>query len=306
MGEFRHKWKVAVSRVDEAVATALDFGVNPLSGERYFSAWIFAQPGKSAVGRTYAVTVGDGCVNDAPAAIEYLAKGDPRGWELPPDYAPYAALQRIYGRDYKFADRPLWEDPAPYLLLTAPSADGADLGGFTKTPDARRPPFFRTAEAWERELYQASVIVSSAPFRADPLAVSLATAGPRAVRWRVTAGKTPQAAADRGVTKFAARELARVWLLRTPGKPEDDEVHVQQLEYWNLRARSAVDTALLELMGFTAEVLAAEDIALLAFGLTGVTLGTVLVGLEAAVVNLLLDNLAAILAATSDVEFWSV
>ena len=305
-GTPRHKWKVACARADEDAAQTLDFGLNPLTGLPYFSAWVFSQPGKSAKGRLWAVTVGTGCVNDQPACIEYLAQGDPRGWQMPENYAPYAALVKVFGPKYRFVDRPLWEEDRPFLFLTAPDATGRDLGGFEPVSNAARPPFFRTAEAWERELYVAYVAVAVSPFRADPAAANLAIGGARATRWRVTAGKRPQAVADAGVAKIASHVLARIYLLRTPGKPEDDEIHVRQDTYWNLRCRSSINTELLALIGVTAEALAGLDIGLLALGATGVLTTTVLLGIEAAVANIILANIEAIVAATSGVEFWSV
>lgn len=303
-GTTHHKWKVECARADAAAAQTLDFGINPLSGERYFSASVFAQPGSAAAGRLYALTVGTGCVNDQPACIEYLAQGDPRGWTMPEHYAPYLARQKVYGARYRFADRPLWEDERPFLLLTAPDAAAHDLGGFERVSNATRPEFFRTEEMWERDLFVAYVSVTISPFRADPAAVNLAIGGARASRWRLTAGKKPQAVADAGVAKIASKVLARIYLVRTPGKPELDETHVRQDTFWNLRCRSSINTELLKLIGFTAEVIAGMDIAMLAFGLTGATIGTVLVGIEAGVVALILANIEAIIAATSDVIFW--
>lgn len=119
-------------------------------------------------------------------------------------------------------------------------------------------------------------------------------------------GKLPSAVADAGVAKIASCEIARIWLLRTPGRPDLDEVHVQQLVYWNLWARSSVNVPLLELIGVTAEAVVGMDLALLALGLTGVTVGTALVGIEAGVVAIILANIEAIIAATSSVQFWNV
>jgi hypothetical protein len=249
-------------------------------------------------------------VNDQPGCIEYLAKDDPRGWVMPADYPPYTTLQKVFGPNYKFVDRPLWSDGVsdpPYLLLTGPNSDASNLGGFVKTPDARRPPWFRTADAWEKDLYQASVLISITPYRADPASVNLAIGGARASRWRVVCGQPPASNLGSGVTGIAALELARIWLLRTPGKPQLDDVTVQQVVYWDLMARSTVDVLFLEVLGIAA---AGVDLGLLALSLTGasagLTLGVALLGLEAAAVSIFLDNIQSILAATSNVDFWNV
>lgn len=294
----RHKWKV---RVRSAVAAENGFGFNPLTGDRYFSSSVF-QTAATPRTRLYQVFVGDGCVNQEPAAIEYRTTGDPRGWLMPEGYFPRRLVERIMGPGYGFVDRPLWEDPRPFLLLTAP--DGADLGGFVRTPDLRRPEFFRTEAMWEKELYHASVMVSISPFRADPTETAIRVGGQRPLRWRVTAGKFPNRLGLGGAVTMATQELARIYLTRERGDPATDRVYVQQLCYWNLRARASINHPLLELISASAQAAAAFDLGLLALGLTGATVATAMVGLQAATIKLLLDNLEDIVAATSGVHFW--
>lgn len=312
-GSFIHRWQTTVDRIDPVNAKPFDFGNSPLDGLPYFSASVFNnKPGKE--NRLWKVNVTPGCVNDEQACIEYLAKGDPRGWIMPANYGPYKAAQSIFGKNYAFVDRPMWESDSPFVTVTTPSGDGRDLGGFAKVPDNRRPDWFRTEDAWEKDLYLASVFVSITPYRADPTAASLAVRGSRARRWRVMAGQIspdPLNAAlgniGLGTAGIASCELARLWLLRDPGKPDDDEITVQQLVYWDLAARAIVDVPFLELIGAAAIT---ADLGLIALSLAGGTLGLSLavgaLGVETAVVSLVLANLNDIVAATSGVEFWTV
>lgn len=250
--------------------------------------------------RIWRVEVGTGCVNDEPAAISYLRTGDPRGWEMPPDYPPFRATSRVLGADHPFVDRPMWDAPRPFLLVTAPDEDGTELGGFARTPDLRRPPIFRTVAAWEKELYHASVWVSVTFWRPDPALdlLRLREAPRRLQRWRVFTGGFPTR--TDGVRAGQAKELARLYLLRTPGKPEADALHVQQLTFWNLRARAIEPTFGLNLStpgspGFGGIGGGLADAAAAAF----LAIGDILLDLLAANVN-------ADLAATGSVEFWSV
>jgi len=306
----KHKWPVAVELVSPADAsTDFDFGTNPLTGQPYFSASVFNKPvGTDPAQPVYRVFVGDGTVNDQPACIEYLAKDDPRGWVMPDNYAPAIPLRKVFGKDYPYVDRPLWDNPAPIVLLTAPDLAEKKLGGFEAVDTITRPQFFRTEEMWEKNLYRAYVTVSLSPYRSDPTQVLVVTGGARATRWRVSAGLKPTAVSDAGIAKIASWELARIYLARTPGKVELDEVYIEQRSYWPLRARSSVNTALLELIGVTAEVAAGLDLGLLALSMTGLgsglAVGTALLGIEAGLVGILVANLEDIVAATSGVLFW--
>ncbi len=311
-GTFVSRWAVSVEHLDpgDGVSQAFDFGINPLDGKPFFSASVFQHPQKPGQEhRLWQVNVRPGCVNEENACVEYFAQNDPRGWQMPDKYPPYLAAQKIFGPQYPFVDRPLWEEDRPVVLVTAPSADGKDLGGFLKTLDVHRPVQFRTEDAWERDLYEASVLVSITPFKADPAALSLAVGGARARRWRILVGQVPTSAGS-GVSGLDTCELARLWLLRTPGKPEDDTLQVQRFVYWDLAARSIIDLPFLELIGAATEATLTADLGLLALSLLGGSLGLSLavgaLGVEEAVIGLLLDNLKDILAATSGVAFWTV
>lgn len=315
------KWTTTATLVTPAGngTSPFDFGINPLTGQPFFSASVFqgSVPG-SAAQPVYAVTVGEGCVNDFPASIEYLAQGDPRGWIMPDNYPRYQYLQKLYGQAYPFVDRPMWDDGtgAPFLLLTAPNANASDLGGFIKTPDGLRPDFFRTADMWARDLYQASVMVTVTPFEADPAEVNLAISGPRLIRWRVLCGQIPSNTtgntnAGSGATGIATQELARIYLVRTPNHPELDDTYVQQIVFWDLMAQSILDIPLLEVIGLSAAAAGALDLGLLAVAAgsgsgAGLAIATAMVGLSAAVVQLVVTNVQQIIAATSGVAFWTV
>ncbi len=296
-----HKWKVSCDRY--VPAPAQDFGINPLTGEPYFSASVFQhEPPPSP--RLWRVDVGTGSVNQTPATIEYRRTGDPRGWEMPEGYVPFEAVKNILGSAYPFADRLMWEEPRPFILVTAPSPDNpADLGGFIKTSNVRRPPLFRTAEAWEKDLYQASVWVSVGFWRADPsLDLVRGKEAPRRLtRWRVFAGRFPNSSDS--IRVGTAKELARLYLLRDPAHPENDEMHVQQRTYWNLIARTVEPVFGL---GSALELAEAATLAVLPLGAGGLALGTALLAAEAALTEILLENLNDVLASTAEIDLWSV
>lgn len=304
-----HRWKIGFSRaVSASTPPAQDFGINPLTGLPYFSASVF-QHATAAIAekRLWRIFVGMGCINDEPAAIQYLRTGDPRGWTMPRDYPPARKVAKLYGPDYPFVDRPLYETRArPHLLLTAPDKAGQDLGGFELVKDAGRPLFFRTKKMWDREIYRAHVGVTITPFRADPASLNLAAGGAVARRWRVFAGKLPVRVSGSGVNALGSHELARLYLVRTPGKPERDELHVQQRSYWSLHNRSAISQSLLELAGALVEATVAFDLGVIGLGGAGLAVGVTALAIEAALVNLLLADLENIAAETSSLEFWSV
>lgn len=299
-GSSLHKWRVEV----EPAEGAADFGRNPLTGEAYFSASVFAQPENPAVGQLWRVHVGTGCVNDEPAAIEYRRTGDPRGWEMPPGYPPFERLRAAFGDSYPFVDRPMWEEPRPFLLVTAPNADASDLGGFTRVSNGARPESFRTAEAWECDLYRASVWVTVGFWRADPAfdLIRPASAPQRRFRrWRVAAGRLPVPA--EGIRIGDARELATLYLLRLPGHPEDDTIEVRQRVFWDLRARSVAPTLNL---ANALEALELGTLGVTGLGAVGLAAGTALLAAETLLAEAILDNLNAILDSASGTEFWSV
>lgn len=307
-GAKHHKWKVTVARaVGSSAGSGQDFGINPLTGQPYFSAHVFGNgSGAASASRLWKVYVGSGCVNDEPAAIQYQVKDDPRGWIMPTDYAPWKKLAEIYGADHPNVDRPLYERDRPFVLLTSPDANGDDLGGFEKIADDNRPPFFRTKEMWERHLYRAFVVVSATPYKADPWETSLHAGGAVAKRWRVQAGKLPIRVQGAGVTATDFKELARIYLAREPGKPENDQVHIQQVTFWSLHSRSAVNQSLVELAEAIATSAGAADLALLGLGAGGLAASVALLGIEAVLTEIFLANFEDIVASASTVEFWSV
>ncbi len=189
------------------------------------------------------VNVGSGSVNNEPAAITYRREDDPRGWIMPEDYPPFRPLARVYGPDFPFVDRPLFERTAPpHLRLTAPDAGEQDLGGFVRVTDGLRPPYFRTARMWERNLYRAHIILSGTPYKADRQDVLIATRGPTLKRWRVFAGIAPPRSMN--IALGAAKELARLFLVRQPGHPEADTIHVRQKTWWSLQTKPSIGRTL--------------------------------------------------------------
>jgi hypothetical protein len=299
-GHIRHKWRVSAERY--VPQNFGDFGINPLTGDPYFSAWVFKHDKPDQ--RRWRIDVGEGCVNSQPAVIEYLRRNDPRGWQMPEDYPFFKPIAKILGDDYPFVDRPMWEEPRPFVLVTTPDPENEkDLGGFIRTPDQRRPLYFRTEEMWEKDLYQASVWVSISYWHADPaLDLVRNTEAPRRLqRWRVFAGRFPTKA--EGVRSGTAKELAQLFLVRDREHPENDEMFVRQTTFWNLRARNVEP-----LFGLAAALELAElaTLAVLPLGAGGLALGTSLLAAETALAEVLLDNLNDILASTSTIEFWSV
>lgn len=258
------------------------------------------------------VEVDSGCVNDEPAAILWQRHGDPRGWEMPENYGPFAKLAAVYGADYPFVDRPIYETgrDRPFLLLTAPSADGTEPGGFERITDFQRASsaleVFRTRAMWERELWRAHVVVSATPFRGDPQAIAVRIGGPLQKRWRVHAGQLPIRIRGSGVKAIDFHELARIYLVRIPGRPEADRVFVEQRAFWSLQSRSSVPQSLIDLADAVAQSAAALDIALLGFGPLGIATSVSLLGIEAVLTDIFLANLETTAGDSSSVEFWSV
>ena len=256
--------------------------------------------------RLWKIHVGTGCVNDQPAVMQYARENDPRGWKMPADYAPFQAVAKIMGANHPFVDRPLWDSPRPFALLTAPSADDPhDLGGFAKVLNTRRPKALRSAADWERDLYQATVWVTVGFWKADPsLDLVRGTAlqsRRRLQRWRVFAGKFPIPADN--VRAGTATELARIYLLRDPGRPERDTIRIQQREFWNLRARAVEPSfGLAESFARAAEL---TNLAVLPIGAGGLAIGTALLAAEAALTDILLTNLSDLLESSGATLFWN-
>lgn len=292
-GTPRHHWQVSASFEDEVG----DFGINPLSGERYFSAAIFDH---SKMPRFLKVRVSPGCVNEKIATMLYLAKDDLRGW------TPPIGHQGIFGSPSgsSFVDRDLTEQASPpALLLTVPNADATELGGFVEVGDKARPAVYRTAAMWKRKLYRAHVLLTVQPFRSDPLSVLFRTGGAVPAKWRVHAGKLPRVIDGAGIAALAFKELARIYLARVPGRPELDRVEVEQKCFWSLGAKSA--TPGLALLEAALEATVGLDLAVLGLGLTGITVGLGLLAIEGAVIDISLDNFEAIMASASLYSFWT-
>jgi hypothetical protein len=284
VGTSTHKWKIRYSRVasSDPHPTGID------------------------TARLWRIYVGSGCVNDEIACIQYLRTGDPRGWQMPANYGPFQSLARLYGKDYPFVDRPLYETSnPPHVLLTAPDTGEQDLGGFVALSPLQRPPFFRTAAMWELNLYRAAVLVNQAPFRSDPASLNLAIGGAQPIRWRIQAGKVPAQVSGAGVSATSYALLARLYLTRKPGHPESDRLYIEQLCFWPLFSRSAINQSLLDLAGAVAQTAAGTDLAVLGLGVGGLILGEGLIGIEEGLTNLLLSQLDDIAASTSSVEFWN-
>lgn len=255
--------------------------------------------------RLWRVDVGAGCVNGEPARMTYLRENDPRGWQMPAGYPPFAELAKIYSPAYPFVDRSMIEDPAPFLLVTVPDASGTDLGGFELIPPARRPAALRGRQHWECDLYRASVWVSVTTWKVDPqndlVRARQGFTQPR--RWRVFAGRRPPRGI--GVRAGAAHELARLWLLRKPGVPAADRLLVEQRSYWSLGTLAVEPTLGLGTALDIAEVTAeAAVLGLLGIGTLG-TLGVAgLLTLEI-IAALLLAELADVLESSGSTPFWS-
>ena len=190
--------------------------------------------------RQWRCYVGPGVINDRVAAITYLRTGDPRGWEMPPDYPGIAAMQRIYGSGFTVVDRVLTEkQDRPHLLLTAPSEDGSDTGDFERVPDEYREPFFMTEPMWKLDLWQAVVFATAAPRRYSRVENSLGFPAPTSTaRFRVaTRSRMPDLSP--GIIAAGGQiELARLFLTRDPARPDRDAIHVQQRVFWSLATRN--------------------------------------------------------------------
>jgi hypothetical protein len=182
-------------------------------------------------GRVWRVAIAPGCVNDELASIVYLKMNDERGWLMPPDYAPPGGPLVV--------DRPLLDarqDEPPFLVVIAPET-AAGNAQFISVAEASRLPFFRTAEMLEKRLFLCHIILTANPtlarFYLPPIPADLN-------RFRCYAGPRP----GRGPAANGGHvALARLWLTREPdGNPEGDEIHVQQLVFWSLATRVALDS----------------------------------------------------------------
>lgn len=212
--------------------------------------------GQTALGdplRAWRVDVRPGCVNGEPGAALYALKDDPRGWVKPENYKGGIAT----GNAAQIL-RPLYEpDDAPFLTLEtpAPGTPTKPDGIFAFVADGGRPPFFRTAEMWERSLMRAWVTVAlrmpalppidlSAVDLSKPLTVIeplVATAAPYLVRLQ----RPVPLNFNQPIVNYP---LAELFLTRSEdGKAENDEFYVRQLEFWDLAAFAFLDDA-----GFTA------------------------------------------------------
>lgn len=292
-----YKWKVKVQRdgiLDSPVGRLQAAGLNANSVDTLdFDV------------RAWRVYVGMGTVNNRPAAISYLRTNDPRRWTMPADHPAIPEMIRYYGEEFLFIDRSLSERAdRPWLQLQTPSRDGTDTGDFIKVTDALRPRSFRSRDAWEYDLFKASVFLTATPGRysrvEDLVGFPLPT---KNKRFRVHVGRS-MPVKPFGTAVGGAHELARIYLLRSPGgDPQNDTLLVQQRCFhslWNANAEPGLG----ELAFFSVF----DDLDLLA-GLAG-GLGALIAlpTLDAlnTIIDLELRKIAEDFEAASSVEFWSV
>lgn len=308
-GSPQHRWRVTarsfgLAARDRAAVAAT--GQEPVAAlQRIGGGGGFLAGGLAPEIRLWRIDVGSGGVNDTPAMIEYRRTDDPRGWTMPPEYAPWQEMRAVVGDTHPWVDRPMWEEPRPFLLLTAPSRERPqDTGGFSRVPDLRRPLAFRTEAMWERELWEAGVFVGISSWRVDT-AQDPPQAPRRLRRWRVVAGRVPpgQTFGSPGIRTGDACELARLYLVRDPRAREPDRLHVQQRVFWDLQWRVLPDVAVPALASVL-EVAAANTLAVLPLGAGGLAVGTAALAFEVTAANAYLGALLN-QTATTDAEFWN-
>lgn len=229
------------------------------------------QPGK------WKVTLVAGFVNDVEASVAYLKVGDPRGWTMPADYPASRIGVDVCERSWRESG-----EQAPFISLDTDE-------DFVAVADAARPQAFRTAEAWEKDLFVASVYLY-----ARPRGIFMARTLPS--RYRTWAGKMPSRIAS---STLATRELAKIYMLRG-SDPTDQQAFVKQEEFWDLFAAGVEPVKLLPDYkpidgGFGGIGLGFADAALGTFNFFG---------------DFITDQVNAALAQigwqTNSVEFWTV
>lgn len=217
-----------------------------------------------------------GFVDDKEASVAYLAENDPRGWKMPYTFAAARLHAGVCERSWREKNDP------PFLLVEL-SRD------FSKVVDAARHPFFMTADAWEKDLYLASVFLCARP-------LNLIAGRVLPPRHRTWAGKMPSALT---AYPYGIRELARLYVL-SGSDPTDAEIFVQQREFYDLHSAPVEPVSLLPdykpiTTSFGGIGLGFADAALDAYNTMGAALTDQ--------VNEALKNMQA---ATSTVEMWSV
>lgn len=289
-----HHWRVSARRQS---TRSNDWHINQLDGKQFFSDAIFSQSGKFT-SDAWRIYIGPGTINDRVATITYKTTGDPRGWTPPEGYAIEAGAQTV--------DRKLTEqlDP-PYLLAVAPSTDGKSPGDFLRMSDEIRKryrSFFRTAEMWERELWTASVFVTAEPLTPgiawDRLGFPLPVRNGRfrcMVRPQMPA--TPQ-----GTQLGGTHQLAELYLVRVPGKPELDRLYVEQRCFWSLWTANADISPFGEFQPFIDTAVSGLDA--LAGGLGGAIASGAYAFANAVTLGAL-QEIADLYASASSVEFWT-
>lgn len=184
-----------------------------------------------------ALCIAPGGVNNRVAAIPYLPRGDARGWTLTPDYERYPDLVAKYGSaaQVPLVDRLLTESDPPYILLHLPAPDGSSPGYFEPVADAVRPPAFKSEQAWQCDLYQASLVLTSSQryqFTAEgPLTVD--TAPPDRFTLALIRPSNLQSAITAPSASISEQELHRLYLLRVPGRIDRDQLLAQARSFWS-------------------------------------------------------------------------
>jgi len=163
-----------------------------------------------------------GFVNDVEASVAYLKAGDPRAWTMPDDYPASRIAGDVCERSWRESG-----EAAPFISLDTEE-------DFVAVADAGRPQAFRTAEAWEKDLFVASVYLY-----ARPRGIFMARTLPS--RYRTWAGKMP---ARTPSSMLATRELAKIYVLRG-SDPADQQAFVKQEEFWDLFAAGVEPVKLL-------------------------------------------------------------
>lgn len=292
-GPAPHHWRVTARRQYTAKN---EWGINPLDGTQYFSDPIFSQSGQ-ITSDAWRIYIGTGTINDRVATITYKRQGDPRGWEIPPDYPDQTGSATV--------DRKLSEhiDP-PFLLATAPNPAGTDPGDFRRMSDNDRRTyrsFFRTKEMWERELWTASVFVTAEPLTQgiawDRIGFPLPARNGRfrcMVRPRMPA--TPQ-----GTQLGGTHQLAELHLVRVPGKPQQDRLFIEQRCFWSLWTANADISPFGEFQPYLDTVTGLD---VLAGGIAGAIAAGAYAFANAVTLGAL-QEIANLYANASTVEFWT-
>ena len=220
----------------------------------------FQHPWKTAAQRIdnqhWKITVNPGTVNDELALYIYLAQGDSRGWKMPANYVPVYSQPGTPNLVFRspFDMDSQWNPP--FLQVTAPDAQGKNLGDFSVT--LGRPAYFSGNEAigvsnigriggatnqggpdisdWP--LYQCSIVLSAGPLPGmnNDLTRELAQLTTQLKKIIVATSATMPGIQD-NVDAGTYLEISRLYLLRNPAAPiTGDQIFVKQLHFWCLTA----------------------------------------------------------------------